>query len=52
MEVCKRWKTSLNIYSDQIADDANLHPELRDETGHARKMNIPQDEVKALVAFP
>jgi cytochrome c peroxidase len=38
-------------YSDQIADDPNLHQDLRDETGHARKMNIPPGEVQALVAF-
>jgi cytochrome c peroxidase len=38
-------------YSDQIEDHPNLHPDLKDATGHARKMNISPDEVKALVAF-
>jgi len=41
----------IDHYSNRIADDPNLHPELKDETGHARKMNISQDETKALIAF-
>ncbi|MEJ0031463.1 MAG: hypothetical protein WDO15_14295 [Bacteroidota bacterium] len=38
-------------YSDGIANHPSLHPELKDENGNPKKMNIPGDEVDAIVAF-
>lgn len=41
----------LDHYSKGIADDPNLSEELRDDKGHPIKMNISDNEKKALVAF-
>ena len=41
----------LEHYSEGIADHPNLDAKLRDDTGHARSMNISEHERKAIIAF-
>jgi cytochrome c peroxidase len=41
----------INHYSNSIIDHPNLHPDLKDENGVAKKMNIPEHDVQAIVAF-
>jgi cytochrome c peroxidase len=38
-------------YSGNIVNHPNLHPDLKDENGLARKMNIPEHDRQALIAF-